>query len=128
MLIYPILGILVNMALTPVRTVQQGISEGKAIFQEREDTIRYDLISPQISRAAAPIGLLSHNLQPQMAGAAGVPESRGSRANFGPQRGRLSGHLQGSAPSLLHCPHCSSMGSTRDGEHCCFAPASFMPL
>lgn len=31
MLIYSILGILVNMALMPVRTVQQGISEGNAI-------------------------------------------------------------------------------------------------
>ena len=44
MLIYPILGILVNMALAPVRTVQEGISEGKAILQEKEDMIRYDLI------------------------------------------------------------------------------------
>ena len=44
MLIYPILGILVNLALVPVRTVQQGISEGKAILQERGIMIRYDLV------------------------------------------------------------------------------------
>lgn len=29
-LIHPILGILVNVALVPVRAVQEGISEGKA--------------------------------------------------------------------------------------------------
>lgn len=44
MLIYSILGILVNMALAPVRMVQQDISEGNAVFQEGEDTIKYDLI------------------------------------------------------------------------------------
>lgn len=44
MLMYPILGILVNVALVPVKTVEQGISEGKAIVQEKKDMIRYDLI------------------------------------------------------------------------------------
>lgn len=78
MLIYSILGILVNMALAPVRMVQQGISAGNAIFQEGEDMIKYDLIWPQISCAAAATGLLSQNLWPQLAGAAGIPEGRGS--------------------------------------------------
>lgn len=43
-LIHPILGILVNVALVPVRAVQEGISEGKAVLQERGDMIWYDLI------------------------------------------------------------------------------------
>lgn len=44
MLICSTLGILVNMALVLERTVQQSISDGKAILQGREDIIRYDLI------------------------------------------------------------------------------------